>query len=209
MREGFRYALLSAAVAGLVVTGAAAQSSGSSSAPQSSSTTAQNSAAHHAKGTMDKGSSSPNAFDRHFVKKAVQGGMAEVELGKLATEKGQSDQVKKFAQRMVDDHSKANEQLKQLAGSKGIPLPKDLDAKDKAAKKRLSKLGGEQFDRAYMSDMVADHTQDVSEFQQESTTAKDTDIKNFAAQTLPTLEDHLKEARSIAPKEQKIAAMQK
>jgi len=110
---------------------------------------------------------------------------------------------------MVDDHSKANDQLKQLASSKGIEVPTDLSAKDKATKERLSKLSGEQFDKAYMKDMVKDHTQDVSEFKKESTSAKDPDVKNFASQTLPTLEDHLKQARSIAPKENKEARMEK
>ena len=148
-------------------------------------------------------------MDQHFVKKAAEGGLAEVELGKLATEKASSDEVKKFGQRMVDDHSKANDQLKQLASSKGIEVPTDLSAKDKATKERLSKLSGEQFDKAYMKDMVKDHTQDVSEFKKESTSAKDPDVKNFASQTLPTLEDHLKQARSIAPKENKEARMEK
>lgn len=208
MKESFRNILLGAAIAGLVSIGALAQNSDASRTGQSSSATAQDSA-HHAKGTMDNGSSSLNAMDRHFVKKAAQGGMAEVELGKLATEKAQSDEVKKFGQRMVDDHSKANDQLKQLASSKGITLPSDLDAKDKSTKDRLSKLSGEQFDRAYMKDMVKDHTKDVAEFKKASSNAKDADIKSFASQTLPTLEDHLKEAQSIAPKEQKEASMQK
>jgi putative membrane protein len=208
MKESFRNMLLSAAIAGLVSIGAVAQNSDASSTGQSPSTTTQDSA-HHAKGTMDNGSSSLNAMDRHFVKKAAQGGMAEVELGKLATEKAQSDEVKKFGQRMVDDHSKANDQLKQLASSKGITLPSDLDAKDKSTKGRLSKLSGEQFDRAYMKDMVKDHTKDVAEFKKASSNAKDTGIKSFASQTLPTLEDHLKEAQSITPKEQKEASMQK
>jgi putative membrane protein len=73
-------------------------------------------------------SSQLDAMDRHFIRKAGEGGLAEVELGKLATEKGQSDEVKKFGQRMVDDHGKANDQLKQLASSKGVELPTDLNA---------------------------------------------------------------------------------
>ena len=132
-----------------------------------------------------------------------------MELGKLATEKASSDDVKKFGQRMVDDHGKANDQLKQLASSKGIEIPNALSAKDKATKSRLEKLSGEQFDKAYMNDMVKDHTQDVSEFKKESTSAKDSDVKSFASQTLPTLEEHLKQAQSIAPKETKEARMEK
>ncbi len=135
--------------------------------------------------------------DKQFVKKAAQGGMAEVELGQLAKERGSSDAVKQFGQRMVDDHSKANDQLKQLASNKGVDLPSTLDAKDEATKMKLSKLSGEAFDRAYMKDMVTDHTKDVSEFRHESQSAKDPDVKNFASQTLPTLEEHLKSAKSV------------
>jgi putative membrane protein len=148
-------------------------------------------------GSMANGMSTA---DEHFVKKAAQGGMAEVELGELAQQKAASPEVKRFAQRMVTDHTKANDELKQVASEKNITLPQSLDAKDEATKKKLSALSGEQFDRAYMNDMVNDHTKDVSEFKQESTSAKDPAIKNFAASTLPTLEDHLKEARQIAPK---------
>jgi putative membrane protein len=133
-----------------------------------------------------------------FVKKAAQGGMAEVELGKLAADKGSTDDVKKFGQRMVDDHSKANDQLKQIASSKGITVPDDMNAKDKATKARLEMLSGAQFDRAYMNDMVKDHVEDISEFNKEAKMGKDPDVKGFASQTLPTLQDHLKNARSVA-----------
>jgi putative membrane protein len=125
--------------------------------------------------------------------------MAEVELGKLAAEKGSTDEVKKFGQRMVDDHSKAGDQLKQIASEKGITVPQQLSAKDRALKDRLSKLSGEDFDKAYMSDMVKDHTQDVADFQRESNAGTDSDIKDFAAKTLPTLQDHLRQAKEIAP----------
>lgn len=144
------------------------------------------------------GTSQLSAADRQFVKKAAEGGMAEVELGKLAVDKGGSEDVKKFGQRMVDDHSKANDQLKQLASSKNVTVPDGLNAKDKATKDRLEKLSGAQFDRAYMSDMVKDHEQDITEFNHESKMGKDSDVKDFASQTLPTLKDHLKNARSVA-----------
>jgi putative membrane protein len=154
-------------------------------------------------------SGSLSSADQNFVKKAAEGGMAEVELGNLAKEKASSSEVKQFGERMVTDHSKANEQLKSIASEKGVTLPTTLDAKDQATKERLSKLSGEQFDRAYMNDMVKDHTKDVSEFKKESTSAKDPDIKSFASQTLPTLEDHLKEARQIAPKVKQETASKK
>jgi putative membrane protein len=137
--------------------------------------------------------------DRKFMDKAAQGGMAEVELGQLAQQNGQSAEVKAFGKRMVDDHSKADDQLKQLAAQKGVSLPTSLDAKDQATKDRLSKLQGAAFDKAYMKDMVADHKQDVAEFKHESMAAHDPDLKNWAGQTLPTLQSHLQEAEKIAP----------
>ena len=137
--------------------------------------------------------------DSTFVKKAAQGGMAEVELGQLATQKASSEEVKKLGQRMVDDHTKANDQLKKVAAEKNIQLPDGLDAKDKAIKARLEKLSGEQFDKAYMKDMVKDHKKDVAEFQKESQNGKDPAVKNFAQETLPKLQDHLQEAQKIAP----------
>jgi len=173
-------------VAGALVATGAAQSSSSDQGSAS--------------GKMGASNSGLGAMEKQFMKKAAAGGEAEVELGQLATEKASNDDVKKFGQRMVDDHSKANQQLKELASSKGIDLPSGLNAKAKATKDRLSQLSGEQFDRAYMKDMVDDHTKDVAEFKHASKMAKDAEVKNFAAQTLPTLEDHLKQAQSIVPK---------
>jgi len=135
------------------------------------------------------------AADDSFVKKAAEGGMAEVELGKLAAQKASSDEVKKFGQRMADDHGKANDELKTLAQKKNITLPGDLDAKDKALHDKLEKLSGPAFDRAYMQAMLTDHQKDVSEFRTESKSGTDPDVKAWAAKTLPTLEDHLKQAR--------------
>lgn len=137
--------------------------------------------------------------DSSFVKKAARGGLAEVELGQLAVEKASSEDVKKFGQRMVDDHSKANDELKQVAAQEHIDLPQEPRAKDKATKARLEKLSGAEFDHAYMADMVKDHKADVAEFAHASKTAKDPSIKSFAEKTLPTLREHLKEAERIAP----------
>jgi putative membrane protein len=136
------------------------------------------------------------AADKSWAQKAAIGGLAEVEMGKLAQQKASNDQVKQFGTHMVDDHSKANDELKQLASSKGLTLPTDLDATHKNKMAKLEKLSGAQFDRAYMDEMVADHKKDVAEFKKQSTSGKDSDLKAFAAKTLPTLEDHLKMAQS-------------
>jgi len=148
--------------------------------------------------TPTKSSAGTTAMDSTFIKSAAQGGMAEVELGQLAVQKGTSDEVKKFGQRMVDDHGKANARLKQIAGEEHVTLPQRLNAKDSATKADLEKLSGDEFDRAYMRDMLKDHKQDVAEFQKESKSAQDAAVKSFAEQTLPTLKDHLKEAQKIA-----------
>jgi putative membrane protein len=149
--------------------------------------------------THTKASAGTSMADAKFLKQAAQGGMAEVVLGKLAMENGSSSEVKNFGQRMVNDHSKANDQLRQLASEKHIDLPQSLSAKDKATQSSLEKLSGKQFDEMYMKDMVADHKKDVSDFRREAKIAMDPDVKNFASHTLPTLEDHLKQAESIAP----------
>lgn len=186
---------LSTALAGLLTLGVAAAQHTTPAQSTDSTMSGRN------PGTSGQSESSTmSVSDKKFVREAAIGGIAEVEMGELAAEKGSSSQVKQFGQRMVDDHSKANDQLKQIAASKGIDLPTELDARHKAKKEMLSKLSGEQFDHAYMKDMVKDHTEDVAEFKKESTSGKDPDIKNFAAQTLPTLKEHLQQATSIAPK---------
>jgi putative membrane protein len=136
--------------------------------------------------------------DTKFVTEAADGGMAEVELGQLAVEKATSDDVKKFGQRMVDDHSKANEKLKAIAANKKIELPQEPSAKHKATKARLAKLSGTKFDHAYMADMVKDHKTDVAMFHRESNGGADPDVKAFATEALPILKDHLKQAQSLA-----------
>jgi putative membrane protein len=135
--------------------------------------------------------------DRKFVMDALKGGMAEVELGKLASEKASHDQVKQFGKRMTDDHGKAGEELKKIAEEKGITPPGELDAKHKKLHDRLSKLSGHDFDRAYVSEMVKDHRKDVKEFKREADKAKDPDVKAYAAKTLPTLQEHLKQIEDI------------
>jgi len=135
--------------------------------------------------------------DKKFVSDAAMGGLTEVELGKLAAEKGSSDAVKQFGQKMVDDHSKVNEELKKLAGAQSITIPEALDSKHQARVDKLSKLSGAEFDKAYIKDQLKDHQQDVREFQDESQNGSDAAVKDFAAKTLPTLQDHLATVKGI------------
>ena len=193
-----RSCTLALGVAGLCSLGAMAQDTVSGAQPSDSGSNTPVSTGSQTSATTSAGHRV--ASDREFVRQAAQGGLAEVELGQLATEKAASPEVKQFGQRMVGDHTKANDQLKQIAQQQGIAVPDKLDAKDAATKARLEKLSGKEFDRAYMHDMVTDHTKDVIEFKHEANSAEDSTVKNFAEQTVPTLEDHLKEAKSIAPK---------
>jgi putative membrane protein len=132
-----------------------------------------------------------------FLQKAAQGGLAEVELGKLAEERASNRQVRAFAKRMVDDHSKANDDLKRLASRKGVKLPTSPDASHEAVRDRLAKLSGAAFDRAYMDEMTSDHDATVEAFRRASRSAEDPDVRAFATRTLPTLEEHQKEARRV------------
>src|SRR6201996_4407489 len=134
-------------------------------------------------GATEAGPGTSQTSDQHFMKEAAQGGMAEVELGQLAADKASSPEVKEFGQRMVKDHSQANDQLKQIAMQKGVTLPSSPSAKDEMTKKRLSNMSGDAFDQAYMKDMLKDHKADIAAFEKESTNGKDPDVKQFASQT--------------------------
>ncbi|MEA2326883.1 MAG: putative rane protein [Thermoanaerobaculia bacterium] len=138
--------------------------------------------------------------DQEFMNKAAQGGMAEVMLGQMASTKGTSPDVKNFGNRMVSDHGKAGDELKQLAQTKGVTLPADIDDESKKMSDKLSKLSGKDFDKEYISGMVEDHEKDVKEFEKASKDAKDPDLKAWAAKTLPTLQDHLKMAKEAKAK---------
>jgi putative membrane protein len=135
-----------------------------------------------------------------FARKAAQGGMAEVEMGKVAVQHGGDAAVKEFGQRMVIDHTRANEELKAIAGSKNIQLPTGLNSDQKSEMDKLSKLSGAEFDREYMSAMVKDHEEDVEDFQTQAKDGTAPDIKAFAAKTLPTLQSHLQMAHDTAKK---------
>jgi putative membrane protein len=135
--------------------------------------------------------------DAEFAKKAAQGGMAEVRLGRLAEQNGSNAAVKQFGQRMVEDHTKANDELKQAAAKENILLPGDMDPKDQAVYDALAKLSGAAFDKAYARDMIRDHQQDIADFNSEANSGRKSAIKDFAEQSLPTLQDHLKQAREM------------
>jgi putative membrane protein len=138
--------------------------------------------------------------DNEFLTEAAQGGMAEVELGKLASTKSQNAEVKKFAEMMVTDHSKANNELKELAAKKNFSLPTEVSAKHKSLMDKLNGLSGAAFDKAYVEAMVDDHEEDTEAFKDESEDGKDADVKAWAGKTLPTLQKHLEMIKAIQSK---------
>ncbi|CAN5832010.1 hypothetical protein BH24ACI1_BH24ACI1_19870 [soil metagenome] len=142
------------------------------------------------------GMTAPNGF----MMEAARGGMAEVELSKLATTKAQNPEVKKFAQQMIQDHTNANTELKQLAGKKNVTLPTELDAEHKALKDSLSSLSGAAFDKAYINAMVSDHEKTVNLFKTQADSGTDADAKAFATKTLPKLQGHLDMIKSMESK---------
>jgi putative membrane protein len=138
--------------------------------------------------------------DKDFVMKAAQAGLAEVSMGQLAMQKATHPDVIAFGNRMVTDHSKANDELMQLATLKGLALPSEPDQKQKDAAHHVSELRGKQFDTMYMTHMVEDHQKAVADFQNASQNAQDADLKSFAAKTLPTLQAHLQMATDVRAK---------
>jgi putative membrane protein len=147
---------------------------------------------------MNSANSNVAVVQDNFWVDAAQGGMAEVELAKLAQQKSQNAEVKKFAQMMITDHSKANDELKSIAAKKNITLPTDIGS-HKSTLDELSKLSGAEFDKEYVEAMVDDHEEDVEMFESKSSSS-DADIKSFASKTLPTLKKHLEAIKAIQSK---------
>lgn len=136
-----------------------------------------------------------------FILDAAKGGLAELKLGKLAGEKAADPKVKEFGNKMVEDHQKANDELRQVANDKKVKWPDDLTDEQVATFKKLSQLSGPDFDREYVQDMVEDHQKDVNEFQQEEGRVQDPELKGFVSRTLPILQHHLQMAQELQRQE--------
>ncbi len=133
--------------------------------------------------------------DEAFVRVAARGGLAETKLGKLAMDQGSNEAVKAFGTRMVAEHTKAANELKDAAKEERIALPTDLSSKDEATYDRLSKLSGADFDQAYAQDMVKDHQQDLRDFRREANHGNNDVIRGFASETVPMIQQHLDQAK--------------
>ena len=138
--------------------------------------------------------------DADWAAKVANANMTEIELSKVAQDKATSQRLKDFASMMVTDHTKAGDQLKQLAATKNITLPANLDGKSQDKLDNLNKKSGKDFDKAYTDEMLDDHKDAVYAFQKGSDNLKDADLKSFATQTLPTIQMHRDSIKAIAGK---------
>lgn len=137
------------------------------------------------------------SMDKKFIMTAAVGGMSEIEMARLALQKSSNDSVKQYAQKMIDDHTIAGDELKQLASMKGVSLPMDADARQLAMMAKMQRMSGMEFDMLYVKEAGVKAHQDMEKlFMKESMSGKDMDAKAFAAKTLPVVRMHLQMARA-------------
>jgi putative membrane protein len=150
----------------------------------------------------------PTPMDRMFVTKALQGGLAEVQLGQLTLQKSDNQQVKEFARKMVDDHTRLGDQMKQVAQQLGVAIPDQPSKKDRQIMAKMQSLSGSAYDQAYIKDMVKDHKQDLNEFQAEASSGQDQAVKDAATQGSKVIAQHLQLAQQLA-KDQNVTMASK
>jgi len=139
-------------------------------------------------------------MDKAFVRQALQGGMAEVQLGQLAVQKSNNPDVKQFGQKMVDDHTKLGDQMKLVAQQMNVKVPTSLSSKDKTTMKNLKAMDADSFDKAYIKDMVTDHKKDESDFTHEAERTSNPALKQAANQGAQVIAQHLQLIQQIAQK---------
>jgi putative membrane protein len=143
--------------------------------------------------------------NQEFVTGASAAGLAEVNLSRLAIERAQRTEVKDFAQQMIRDHSKANAELLKLADSKNLTPARQMDSRHEALLTDLSRLKGDDFDRAYLKAMAQDHAEAIVLFEAAHLTVPDKDLKAFADKTLPVIKVHDIEVKGLCKEEKKEA----
>jgi putative membrane protein len=195
-----RFLILIAALALVAALGCKKTETNNTTSSTTDTTYTDTSATTTTTGTTSTAATTLSDDDKEFATKAAQGNMSEVSLGSMAAQKGTSPDVKTFGNRMVNDHGKALDELKQLAQNKGMTLPTDVSAEQKATADKLSKYSGKQYDKAYADTMADDHEKDAKEFEKASKDAKDPDLKAWAAKVLPVIQDHLKMAKEMKGK---------
>ena len=145
-----------------------------------------------------EGKTSPN-FDSEFLTKAASGGMLEVQLGQQVAKKATTPDAKSFAQQMITDHTKANEELKGLAAKKNIVLPTTLGQDQQKVYDEVLAEKGPELDKKYVQAMIADHQEDIKEFQEAVGSTRDSELRAFAQRTLPVLQMHLDMVQKMQP----------
>ena len=133
-----------------------------------------------------------------FLQHAAEGQQSEIDLGQLALQKAGNEQVKQFGARMIEDHTKARQEVQQLASKGGIQLPNQPGRSHKDIKDQLSKLSGKEFDRTYMTAMLREHAKEMKELEQQSLMEKNPDVRQWAAGAVPVVKEHLTKANTIA-----------
>lgn len=141
--------------------------------------------------------SAASQADKSFITKAVQGNLAEIQMGQLAEQKGKSDAVKSFGRMLVTDHQANNEKAKQVASQLGVTPPTQPSAKQKSEYNKVAKLSGSAFDHQFAQMMVADHKQDIAKFERQAKKTNDP-LGQYASDTLPVLKKHLQTAQDAA-----------
>lgn len=137
--------------------------------------------------------------DNRFFRQAAVGDLTEIRTSRLALQKSESQRVRQFAQMMIDDHQKVSRGLQRLAGRKDVDLPKELDNAHQTLVDNLAGTStGRDFDRAYMRGQITAHQETISNYEDASEKAKDSDVRSFAKEQLPTLREHLRMAQNIA-----------
>ncbi|MCU0541649.1 MAG: DUF4142 domain-containing protein [Oscillatoriaceae cyanobacterium Prado104] len=148
--------------------------------------------------TGENSTNSLSARDRNFVLQAAQNGMLEVELGRLAVQRGSSAAIKQHGQQMVQEHSQANQELMQLATQKGMEVSREMNAQNQALRQRLAGLSGATFDTAYQQAMRDSHSRAIALFQAQSQQGQDPELKAWATQLLPDLQAHLQMVNQLS-----------
>jgi putative membrane protein len=136
--------------------------------------------------------------EKNFVMEAARSSMAEKELSDLAEQKARNESVKDLAKEIKSEHTQVVDKLQQIASNNNVSLPSDVSKSDRTIIDRLQKLSGEEFDKEYMKQTVKEHQKDVENYRQQARSAKDQEVKDYAQNTLPTLEQHLDRARQVS-----------
>jgi putative membrane protein len=135
--------------------------------------------------------------DASFLQDAARSSIREVEMSRGALTRSEDPKVKEFAQKMIDDHTRMNQELKSFATSRGVVIPDQANAEDRQQVDKLASLSGKSFDQEFAGRMVADHQKAVEDFRARATSASDPEVRQFASKHLTMLEEHLERARDL------------